>query len=40
MENILLKNVARGIKYGVKPRMVTSKWKFTGDKVSHVGLLK
>ena len=40
MENILLKNVARGIKYGVKPRMVTSKWKFSGDKVSHVGLLK
>lgn len=40
MENILLKNVARGIRYGVKPRQITPKWKFTGDKASHVSFLK
>ena len=40
MENILLENVTRGIRYGVKPRPITPKWKFTGDKVSHVSFLK
>ena len=40
MENIFLENVARGIKYGVKPRLVKPKWQFNGDKASHVASLR
>lgn len=40
MKNIFLENVARGIKYGVKPHSIKQKWKFNGDKEFHVNLLR
>lgn len=40
MKNIFLENAARGIKYGVRPHLIKSKWKFNGDKEFHVDLLK
>ena len=40
MKHIFLENATRGIKYGVKSHPVNSKWKFTGDRLSHVDSLK